>query len=244
MAAGLRDGLYWACWLLAVLFTGLVAGLMLGHALILAPFLSWMLAIGPPGTLDHAYPVFRATAGAVGLTAYYLLAGVQVAMALSFLMAAVAMRRHRAAAAVAGAASVCWVLVHYASGFAAVEAQLWRSSAGGADGVARRFLAWNTPIHFLHAGILTVALLALLCVPLLSLRRTPGWIAMLLALAALSGCTGRPDASMALQAAASEVTEPAAPSAEVAQADRTVMLPSGATQLIRMKARHSSRPSP
>ena len=99
-------------------------------------------------------------------------------MALGFLVAAVAMRRHRAAAAVAGAASVCWVLVHYASGFGAVEAQLWRSSAGGADGVARRFLAWNTPIHFLHAGILIVALLALLWVPLRSLRRTPGCIAM------------------------------------------------------------------
>jgi hypothetical protein len=57
MATGLRDGLYWACWLLAALFTGLVAGLMLGHALILAPFLSWMLANGPPGALDHTYPV-------------------------------------------------------------------------------------------------------------------------------------------------------------------------------------------
>ena len=174
MATGLRDGLYWACWLLAVLFTGLVAGLMLGHALILAPFLSWMLADGLPGTLDHTYSVFRATAGAVGLTVYYLLAGVQVAMALGFLAAAVAMRRHRAAAAVAGVASVCWVIVHYASGFGAVEAQLFRyptGGAAGAAGAARRFLAWNTPIHFLHAGILTVALLALLWVPLLSLAR-------------------------------------------------------------------------
>lgn len=171
MATGLRDGLYWACWLLAVLFTGLVAGLMLGHALILAPFLSWMLATGPPGALDHTYPVFRATAGAVGLTVYYLLAGIQVAMAVGFLVAALAMRRHRAAAALAGVASLCWVVVHYASGFGAVEAQLFRHSAGGADGVASRFLVWNTPIHFLHAGILTVALLALLGVPLLALRR-------------------------------------------------------------------------
>jgi hypothetical protein len=31
--------------------------------------------------------------------------------------------------------------VHYASGFGAVEAQLWRNPAGGADGVARHFLA-------------------------------------------------------------------------------------------------------
>jgi hypothetical protein len=191
MGTGLREGLFWTCWLLTVLFTGLVAGLMLGHALILAPFLSWMLAIGPPGSFDHTYPVFRATAGALGLTMYYLLAGVQVAMALGFLVAAVATRRHRRAAAVAAAASVCWVIVHYASGFGAVEAQLWRSPAGGADGVARRFLAWNTPIHFLHAGILVVALLALLWVPLRSLRRRPRGIAMLLALAALSDSTGR-----------------------------------------------------
>ena len=133
MAIGRRAGLYWACWLLAVLFTALVAGLMLGHALILAPFLSWMLATGPPGALDHTYPVFRATAGAAGLTAYYLLAGVQVAMTLSFLAAAVAMRRHRPAAVVAAAASVCWVVVHYASGFGAVEAQIFRHPAGGAD---------------------------------------------------------------------------------------------------------------
>jgi len=180
--------------------------------LILAPFLSWMLAIAPPGTLDHTYPVFRATAGAAGLTVYYLLAGVQVAMTLGFLAAAVAMRRHRAAAGVAGAASVCWVIVHYASGFGAVEAQLFRYPAGGADGVAHRFLAWNTPIHFLHAGFLTVALLALLWVPLLSLRRTPRWmlhgqthltIAMLLAVGTLSGCTGRPDGAMAQQTAVS-----------------------------------------
>lgn len=177
MATGLRDGFYWACWLLAVLFTGLVAGLMLGHALILAPFLSWMLAVGSPGALDHTYPVFRVSAGAVGLSAYYLLAGLQVATALAFLVAAVAMRRHRAAAAVAGVASLCWVAVHYASGFGAVETQLWRNPAGGADGVVRRYLALNTPIHFLHAGILTVALLALLWVPLLALRRASlgGW---------------------------------------------------------------------
>src|SRR4030095_9573812 len=108
----------------------LVAGLMLGHALILAPFLSWMLSDGPPGTLDHTYPVFRASAGAVGLTVYYLVAGGQVAIALAFLAAAVAMRRHRAAAAVAGAASVCWVIVHYASGFRAVGAALWRHRLG------------------------------------------------------------------------------------------------------------------
>src|SRR5688500_6222063 len=173
MVTGLRDRLYWTSWLAAVVFTALVTGLMLGHALILAPFLSWMLAVGPPGAFGQTYPVFRITAGTAGLTAYYLLAGAQVATALGFVVAAVAMRRARAAAAVTGAASLCWVAAHYASGFGAVEAQLWRNPAGGAeDDVVRRFLAWNTPIHFLHAGLLTIALLALLGVPLQALRAT------------------------------------------------------------------------
>ncbi len=48
----MTERLYWASWCLAVLFTGVVAGLMLGHALILAQFLDWMLALrhtGPSG---------------------------------------------------------------------------------------------------------------------------------------------------------------------------------------------------
>jgi hypothetical protein len=170
MATGRRDRFYWACWLLAALCTALVAGFMLGHALILAPFLSWMLASGPPGLLAHTYPVFRATAGAAGLSAYYLLAGFQIVAVLLFLVTAVAMRRHQVPAVLAGAASLCWAVLHYASGFGAVEEQLFRSPAAGvADAdVTSRFLAWNTPIHFLHGGLLTGALLALLCVPLLS----------------------------------------------------------------------------
>jgi hypothetical protein len=145
---------------------------------------------------------------------YYLLAGVQVAMALGFLVAAVAMRRHRAAAAVAGAAervlgdrALC---VRLRGGGGATLPL----PGGGADGIAHRFLAWNTPIHFLHAGMLTVALLALLWVPLLSRRRAPDRMLILLAVAALSGCTGRPDGTMAQQTAASEVAKPAAASAE------------------------------
>jgi hypothetical protein len=47
-------------------FTGVVAGFMLGHALILAQFLDWMLASGTPA-LSRAYPAFRGSAGRGGL---------------------------------------------------------------------------------------------------------------------------------------------------------------------------------
>ena len=90
------DRLYWPSWIFAAFLTGIVGGFMLGHALILAQFLNWLLLSGVPA-LSQAYPAFRATAG--------------------------------------------------------------------------RFVGWNVPIHLVHAAILTVALGALLSVPLASLRR-------------------------------------------------------------------------
>ena len=99
------------------------------------------LASGPPGLLAHTYPVFRATAGAPGLTAYYLLAGVQVVAALVFLVTAVAARRHRAPAVVAGAASLCWVVVHYASGFGAASSPIVYRKVGGATSRPQRVFA-------------------------------------------------------------------------------------------------------
>jgi len=84
---------------------------------------------------------------------------------------ALAARRHRAAAVVAAVAGALWVVVHYASGFGALEAAVLQGAAEAPAEVAARFRAWNAPIHLVHAGTLLVALLALLGVPLAALRR-------------------------------------------------------------------------
>jgi len=68
-------------------------------------------------------------------------------------------------------AGALWIVVHYASGFGALEASVLRSASKIPREVVVRFVAWNTPIHFFHAVTLTVALGALLSVPLASLRR-------------------------------------------------------------------------
>src|SRR5438034_9961861 len=70
------ERLYWPSWFLAALLTGVVAGFMLGHALILARFVDWLLLSGAPA-LGQAYPSFRASAGRSGLDAYYAVAGLQ-----------------------------------------------------------------------------------------------------------------------------------------------------------------------
>jgi hypothetical protein len=66
----------------------------------------------------------------------------------------------------ASAAGIAWVLVHYASGFGAIEAAVVRASGPVSVDLARQFLLWNRSIHFLHAAMLTVALGTLLTLPL------------------------------------------------------------------------------
>jgi len=164
------DRLYWPTWCVAALLTGIVAGFMLGHALILARFLDRLLLSGVPA-LIQAYPAFRASTGRAGLDAYYAVAALQVIGTSAFLLVSLAARRHRAAALVAGVAGALWIVVHYASGFGSLEASVLRAAGKVPREVAGRFVAWNVPMHFFHAVTLAVALGALLSVPLAALRR-------------------------------------------------------------------------
>jgi hypothetical protein len=164
------DRLYWPSWAFAAFLTGIVGGFMLGHALIMARFLDWLLLSGAPA-LSQAYPNFRGSAGRSGLDAYYAVAGFQVIGTSAFLIVSLAARRHRIAALVAGVAGALWIVVHYASGFGGLEGRVLQGPGPVAPDVAGRFVTWNVPIHCAHAVTLAVALGALLSVPLASLRR-------------------------------------------------------------------------
>lgn len=166
----MTDRLYWPSWFFAAFLTGIVGGFMLGHALILARFLDWLLLSGVP-TLSQAYPTFRGAAGQSGLEGYYALAGLQVIGTSAFLLVSLVARRQRSAALVAGVAGALWIAVHYASGFGALEGRVLRGTGPVAPDVVGRFADWNVPIHCVHAVTLAVALGALLSVPLAALRR-------------------------------------------------------------------------
>jgi hypothetical protein len=87
MATAGRDSLYWTSWLLAAGLTGIVAGFMLGHAL--------LLAVAPPGLFGQTDTRVRSAEGRAGL---------QILAVTLFLLLALVRRRHRAAAVIAGAA--------------------------------------------------------------------------------------------------------------------------------------------
>jgi hypothetical protein len=162
---GLADRLYWPCWVAAAVLTGVVAGFMLGHALVLGRFVEWLVTSGS-GELALAYPGFRAGAGRVSLTAFYAVCGLEVLSVVAFLAAALVTRRQAALAALAAAAGALWLVVHYASGFGALEAMVLGGAVEPPRIVAARFVRVNTPIHLFHAAMLVTALGALLAVPL------------------------------------------------------------------------------
>lgn len=153
-------------WAIAVALTGTVTGFMLGHALVLGPFLDWMIAT--PDLIADTYAVFRNSAG--GLAVFYAVAALQVSANWLFLLMALGSRRSRVAATIAAATGTLWVVVHYASGFGALETAVFSRNTPSPD-VVRRFVAWNAPIHFLHATTLAVALGALLAVPMATSSR-------------------------------------------------------------------------
>ncbi len=164
MLAPLAERVYWPCWIVASILTGLVAGAMLGHALLLGRFVEWLLTSSPPA-LPGAYVVFRAAAGRPWLLAFYAVCGLQVLSVVAFLGAALVTRREASPAAVAAAAGTLWLVVHYASGFGGLEARVLGSGTELPRSLIARFVRWNTPVHFFHAAMLTTALGALLSVP-------------------------------------------------------------------------------
>ena len=155
--------IYWLTWAVATGTTGIVAGFFLGHALLLGRFVDWLLGSGRANVLASTYPVFRQGEGKVGFDVFYAVAALQILAALAFAAASIVARRP-SFGIVAGAAAIVWPLVHYGSGFAAIEASVLRTTAATRD-VAASFVAWNGPIHFFHVGVLLVGLIALLLAP-------------------------------------------------------------------------------
>jgi hypothetical protein len=139
---------------------------MLGHALLLGRFIDWLLTSGRGAVLAATYPEFRAGAGSVGLTIFYVLAGMQVLAGLVFCAIAVVSRTTVLSGAIVALASVAWPVVHYGSGFGALEAQVLRQAVEAPPEVASAFVTLNVPVHVFHAAALVTALGALIAAPL------------------------------------------------------------------------------
>lgn len=165
--------LYWLLWALATATTGLLGGLFLGHALLLGRFLDWLLISGRASTLAATYPLFREGPGRTGLEVFYAVAALQVLAGVAFGLVSLSNGRARWLGVLVGLGAIAWPIVHYASGFAAVESRVLRSATEAPPDAAIAFVAWNGTVHLIHVTTLFIALIALLAVPLVSARPQP-----------------------------------------------------------------------
>jgi len=158
--------IYWLTWALATGTTGIVAGFFLGHALLLGRFVDWLLISGRANVLATTYPLFRGGDGKIGFDIFYAVAMVQILAAVAFAIVSWVTRRRWGLGIGAGIAGVAWPIAHYASGFAAVEATVLRSTTPATREIASQFIAWNGEIHVFYVVALLLGLTALLIVPL------------------------------------------------------------------------------
>lgn len=173
MKSAESDRTYWALWWLSSATTAIAAGMLVGHVLLLGPYLSWMLSAGKERQLAETYPVFTLSAGGPGLSLYYGVFGLQTLAGLAFLAISIARRRHVLLAAVASLAGPLWEGIHYGSRFSGLERSVLRNVSELPRDIASGFVAWNVPIHVFYAAVLLVALGVLLSVPLRVLANRP-----------------------------------------------------------------------
>jgi hypothetical protein len=75
---------YWVAWFFATSTTGLLAGFLVAHCLILGRFFTWMVASGWQPVLGETYAIFRQEQGVRGYLALLML---QTLATLGFLVA-------------------------------------------------------------------------------------------------------------------------------------------------------------
>ena len=158
---------YWVCWFLATLTTGVLAGFLVGHCLILGRFFSWMVASGRQPLLSETYAVFREEQGVQGYVALLVL---QTLATILFLVAALVKRSGVGIATVAALASPLWYAVHFGSGFALVERTVVGSLQPVPPTIGSRFVSLNLPVHLFAAVLIVAALSLLLTLPLVAMR--------------------------------------------------------------------------
>ncbi|MFY9462354.1 MAG: hypothetical protein WAP51_04090 [Candidatus Sungiibacteriota bacterium] len=156
---------YWFIWVSATLINGLVAGFMIGYALLLGRFLSWMMQFSKRAEVRSAYVMFRQTHGRPGVILVYVLGALQLLLGLLFIVFSFLKGQNMGVALVAGSAGVLWQATYFLTGFGGVESKVLGDSAELDDETVRRFTILNVPLHIIFAALSFTAFILLLTMP-------------------------------------------------------------------------------
>jgi hypothetical protein len=164
MSKSILSKLYWVFWCSTTILTGILAGYMVSHSIMLGRFFSWLVDSGNMDLLRQTFTVFREVSKPDPNVLYDTPLYLAFASGVIWTVLAFILKRDRIIALIAGL-STFWVggIYMISDLDEAEEAVL----SGIADKrMAQFFLSINVPIHALFAVIYVVSLLLLLFVAL------------------------------------------------------------------------------
>jgi hypothetical protein len=134
-------------WYPVVIFTGIMAGFLLSHSVMLGRFFSWTLRSGNVDFFRNLFSVFRAESGAN--IHYNMFLWVSMFAGILWTVSCFLAKKNRILAVTAGM-STFWVgFVFFSSGFAVAENAV--SSAAADTTLTDLFLSLNLPLHISFA---------------------------------------------------------------------------------------------
>lgn len=135
--------IHWGLWLAITLLTGILAGFLTSHSVMLGRHFSWLIESGNYQVFTDTFSVFREATHAD--VHYNLFLWASLATGTIWTLFCFIVKKDRIVAVVAGLSSFWVGSVFFTSGFAEAEEAV---ATGMADEAVRQFfVSWNIPMH-------------------------------------------------------------------------------------------------
>ena len=154
--------LFWVFWCSTTILTGILAGFLISHAIMLGRFFQWFMESGNEELLHQTYTVFRAASSphiAYNIPLYLSFISGIIWTVLAFIA-----RRDRIIAVTAGLSTVWVGAIFFLTDFGEAEEAVLTATADAR--LTQLYTALNLPLHTLFAAMYIVSLFLLLLVPL------------------------------------------------------------------------------
>jgi hypothetical protein len=154
--------LFWVFWFSTTILTGILAGFLVSHAIMLGRFFQWFLESGNEKLLHQTYTVFRSASNPH--IAYNIPLSLAFVSGIIWTVFAFIVKRDRIIAVTAGLSTVWVSAIFFLTDFAEAEEAVVTATADAR--LTQLYTAINLPIHTLFAAMYVVSLFLLLLVPL------------------------------------------------------------------------------
>ena len=145
-------------WYAVTLITGILAGFLTSHSVMLGRYFTWLIETGNSQVFVDTFSVFREATHA---NAHYnLFFWASLVIGIVWTIVSFMVRKDRIVSLIAGLSSFWVSCFFFASGFADAEAAVCRGTAD--EAVRQFFVSLNLPIHRSFAVFYTVCFLLLL----------------------------------------------------------------------------------